>query len=74
MLFIWNLFSNWNQRLCTFYHIFQLTKLLATTCGIIFFRVVFPSTFILLNIMYWLIFGDILETIKDETGIGGGGH
>jgi len=37
-------------------------------------RVVFPSTFILLNIMYWLIFGDILETIKDETGIGGGGH
>ena len=38
-------------------------------------RVVFPSTFILLNIMYWLIFGDILETIKDETGLGSGdGH
>ena len=27
-------------------------------------RVIFPSTFILLNIIYWLVFSEILDAIK----------
>ena len=34
-------------------------------------RVIFPSTFILLNIIYWLVFSEILDAIKIHT-IGGG--
>jgi len=34
-------------------------------------RVIFPSTFILLNIIYWLVFSEILDTIK-FTAMGGG--
>ena len=33
-------------------------------------RVIFPSTFILLNIIYWLVFSEILETIQSTTGLG----
>nr|XP_040579804.1 glycine receptor subunit alpha-4-like [Lepeophtheirus salmonis] len=29
-------------------------------------RVIFPSTFILLNIVYWLIFSEILDTLKEK--------
>ena len=32
-------------------------------------RVIFPSTFILLNIIYWLVFSEILEAIQHTTGI-----
>lgn len=32
-------------------------------------RVIFPSTFILLNIIYWLVFSEILEAIQYTTGI-----
>ena len=32
-------------------------------------RVIFPSTFILLNIIYWLVFSEILEAILHTTGI-----
>ena len=35
-------------------------------------RVIFPSTFILLNIIYWLVFSEILEAIQTTTGIGVG--
>ena len=31
-------------------------------------RVIFPSTFILLNIIYWLIFSEILNAIKYSVG------
>ena len=30
-------------------------------------RVIFPSTFILLNIIYWLVFSEILDAIKLHT-------
>jgi hypothetical protein len=30
-------------------------------------RVIFPSTFILLNIVYWLVFSEILDAIKWTT-------
>ncbi len=30
-------------------------------------RVLFPSTFILLNIIYWLVFSEILEAIKTSA-------
>ena len=33
-------------------------------------RVIFPSTFILLNIIYWLVFSEILDAIRLHT-IGG---
>ncbi len=35
-------------------------------------RVIFPSTFILLNIIYWLVFSEIMAAIKSST-LGGGG-
>ena len=31
-------------------------------------RVIFPSTFILLNIIYWLVFSEILDAIKYTVG------
>ena len=31
-------------------------------------RVIFPSTFILLNIIYWLVFSEILDAIKYSVG------
>ena len=31
-------------------------------------RVIFPSTFILLNIIYWLVFSEILDAIKQSVG------
>jgi hypothetical protein len=36
-------------------------------------RVIFPSTFILLNIIYWLVFSEILSAIKFSTVGGGSG-
>jgi len=30
-------------------------------------RVIFPSTFILLNIIYWLVFSEILDAIKSTA-------
>lgn len=35
-------------------------------------RVIFPSTFILLNIIYWLVFSEILDAIRYSVGGGGG--
>jgi hypothetical protein len=35
-------------------------------------RVIFPSTFILLNIVYWLVFSEILDAIR-WTAMGGSG-
>ena len=37
-------------------------------------RVIFPSTFILLNIIYWLVFSEILDAIKRTVGSDDGGH
>lgn len=38
-------------------------------------RVIFPSTFILLNIIYWLVFSEILDAIRTSVGADeGGGH
>ena len=37
-------------------------------------RVIFPSTFILLNIIYWLVFSEILEAIMYTTGINIGNY
>lgn len=36
-------------------------------------RVIFPSTFILLNIIYWLVFSEFMAAIKSST-MGVGGH
>jgi hypothetical protein len=30
-------------------------------------RVIFPSTFILLNIIYWLVFSEIMAAIKSSA-------
>lgn len=32
-------------------------------------RVLFPSTFVLLNIIYWLVFSDILESIHGDSDL-----
>ena len=36
-------------------------------------RVIFPSTFILLNIIYWLVFSEFMAAIKSST-MGVDGH
>ena len=32
-------------------------------------RVLFPSTFILLNIIYWLVFSDILDSLHPNSDL-----
>ena len=32
-------------------------------------RVLFPSTFILLNIIYWLVFSDILDSLHSQSDL-----
>ena len=32
-------------------------------------RVLFPSTFILLNIIYWLVFSDILDSLHSSSDL-----
>ena len=32
-------------------------------------RVLFPSTFVLLNIIYWLVFSDILESLHGDSDL-----